>query len=330
MPIPWPRGPLRGVSTGVSDIIGAVASEEHIRSVLRTVWHVTADECAPLAGMPDSWWSVTIGTERHVVRTAPESRRSRLLAALTVTEALGGAGVAVGRPVRTADGALTATTPTGDIALLAGVIGRPLDATNPLDQLWWGDLLGRAHRALLPHQRLVSERLVMPQVNAPHLGVADWLRPTLGDVVQAVSRLMVTDQLTYGILHGEPGPDAFRLDVRTGATGLTGWGPPVLGPLVYDVAVAVRHAGGPDAAEELLDGYASAGPVDPDELAVALPVLLRLHWALVADAHARALAGATATVPLPRASAMAVAARRDALEEARSALADLSHQSSAE
>jgi Ser/Thr protein kinase RdoA (MazF antagonist) len=245
-------------------------------------------------------------------------------------EALAGADVVVGRPVRTADGALTATTAIGDMALLAGVPGRPLDPADPLDQQWWGDLLGRAHRALLPHQRFVPGRLEMPEVSGSHLAVASWLRPALSDVVVAVSRLMVTDQLTYGVLHGDPRPDEFHLDEATGATAMSGWGAPLIGPLVYDVAVAVRHAGGIEQASDFVDGYVSAGPVTRDEMTVALPAMLRLHWALIADDHARALTITGSAVPLPRASAIAVAARRDALAEARVVLADLAAAQRAE
>jgi homoserine kinase type II len=205
-----------------------------------------------------------------------------------------------------------------------------LDPHDPVDQQWWGDLLGRTHDVLQKQQHAVFARLAMPDLAGTHVTAAAWLRPALTDVVGAVSRLMVTDQLTYGVLHGEPRADWFRLDPDTGVVAMTGWGAPVLGPLVYDLAVAVRYAGGLDHAAELLDGYVSAAPVTRDELAVALPVMLRLHWALHAEDLARAVTAAGTQVPLPRASAMAVAARRDALEEARRALADLAAAERAE
>jgi homoserine kinase type II len=322
--------PVRVVSSSEGDIIGAVATEEHVRSILRTVWHVTAEACEPAPEASDSRWSVTIDGRRYMVRIAPDSRRSQLLASLSMAEALSAAGIVVGRPIRTANGALTAASSAGDMALLSGVPGRPLDAQDPLDQQWWGDLLGRAHLALLKHQRTVAGRLTMPDLSSTHLGTAAWLRPAISDVVAAVSRLMVTDQLTYGVLHCDPRSDGFYLDPATGGVALAGWGTPVIGPLIYDVAVAVRHVGGAAHAEEFLDGYIAAGPVTRDEVGVALPAMLRLHWALVADDLARKLASSGAVVPLPRVSAMAVAARRDALEEARQALADLADAERAE
>jgi Ser/Thr protein kinase RdoA (MazF antagonist) len=321
---------MRVVSHGEGDIIGAVATEQHVRSVLRTVWHLTAEACEPAGTESDSRWSVTIGNRRYMLRIAPDSRRSQLLGSLAMTEALDAAGIVVGRPVRTASGALTASTGAGDMALLSGVPGRPLDPRDPLDQQWWGDLLGRAHSVLQKQQHAISARLAMPDLSGTHLSAAAWLRPVLTDVVVAVSRLMVTDQLTYGVLHGDPRADCFRLDPATGVVAMTCWGAPVLGPLVYDLAVAVRDAGGTEHASELLDGFVSSGPVTRDELAVALPMMLRLHWALYAEELARGVAAAGTVVPLPRASAMAVAARRDALEEARRALADLAAAERAE
>ncbi len=89
------------------------------------------------------------------------------------------------------------------------------------------------------------------------------------------------------MLHGDPAPDAFVLDAATGRSGLMHCGASGTGPLVYDVAAAVLYAGGPEQAAEFLDGYRAAGPVAADELEVALPVLLRLRWAVLADRSAR-------------------------------------------
>ncbi len=70
------------------------------------------------------------------------------------------------------------------------------------------------------------------------------------------------------------------------------------------MAAAVVYAGGPAHAAELIDGYLAAGPVRRDELEAALPVLLRLRWAVQADRAARR----GAAEPLRRA--------REALESA--------------
>jgi Ser/Thr protein kinase RdoA (MazF antagonist) len=301
-----------------------VATDEQVRATLRAVWHVAPIDCVPIDDVPGSRWSVTIDEDRYIVRVGADAHRGDLIASLTVAGALAAAGVPIGEPVRTADGALTATTGIGEMALVHDVPGRPLDPADPLDQQWWGDLLGRAHAALRHTAATTHDRLALP-ASGPHLDVAGWLRPALLDVVAAVTRLTVTDQLTYGLLHGSPGPDSFRIDPGTGRVSLTAWGAPLHGQLVYDLAVAVRYAGGIERADELIDGYAASGPVGRDEIAVALPTMLRLHWALVADSHARALAATGSVVPLPRAAALSVAARRDELEHVRQVLTDLAH-----
>ncbi len=269
---------------------------------------------------------MTIGGGRYTARMTPESRRADVVASLFAAEVLASAGLGIGRPVRTVDGALTASTNAGDMSLVHTAPGRPLDAGDPLDQQWWGDVLGRAHQMLLQHQAAVPRRLLLPEPAGAHLSVTPGLRAALSDAAASVTRLLVTDQLTYGVLHGDPRADEFRLDPSTGRTGLSGWGVPRIGPLVYDVAVAVRYAGGVEAADGFVDGYVSAGPVTRDEVQVALPVMLRLHWALVAEEYARALTGG---VP-PQRGAVDEAALRDALEEARQVLAALAEADRAE
>jgi homoserine kinase type II len=203
---------------------------------------------------------------------------------------LQGWGIAVGTPVRTLGGGLTAATPGGALVVLRRVPGRPLAGADPIDQQWWGDRLGAVHRALqhFHHPGLRSWNLIDP--DAAHLDVQPWLRPAVADAVTAATRLTVTDRLTYGVLHGDPCPGGFVVDADTGRTGLLDCGASGTGPLIYDVAAAVLYAGGAEAAAELLDGYLAAGPVHRDELDAALPVLIRFRWAVQADWAARRLA----------------------------------------
>ena len=76
-----------------------------------------------------------------------------------------------------------------------------------------------------------------------------------------MTRLTVTDRLTYGVLHGDPAPEIFLVDPATGRAGLLDCGASGTGPLLYDVAAAVVYAGGTETSAELLDGYLAAGPV---------------------------------------------------------------------
>ena len=262
--------------------------DDLLRSALRDQWHLVAGE---ITAGPDllmsRGWEVTAGADRYVARLSEAGWRQPVEAGLIAAEHLRGRDIAAGEPVRTLSGGLTAPTPAGALSVLRRVPGRHLDGGDPVDQQWWGDRLGAVHRALqgFHHPGLRPWQLLDPE--ASHLAVEPWLRGAVSDAVTAATRLTVTDRLTYGVLHGDPAPGNFVVDPSTGRAGLLDCGASGVGPLVYDVAAAVVYAGGPAHAAELIDGYLAAGPVAPDELDAALPVLLRLRWAVHADRAAR-------------------------------------------
>jgi Ser/Thr protein kinase RdoA (MazF antagonist) len=269
----------------------AVPDDDLLPSLLRDQWHLAPTEIIALSGsLMSRAWQVRAAGDTYLVWLVDPSARQPVEAGLIAAEHLRGWGVAVGTPVRTLGGGLTASAPAGAVAVLRRVAGRPLVGSDPIDQQWWGDRLGAVHRALqqFHHPGLRPWNLLDPE--APHLGIEPWLRPAVAEAVTATTRLTVTDRLTYGVLHGDPAPAGFVMDPDTGRTGLLDCGASGTGPLVYDVAAAVDYAGGTDASAELLDGYLAAGPVDQDELDAALPVLLRFRWAVEADWSARRLA----------------------------------------
>jgi len=282
-----------------------VPDDDLLLSTLRDQWHLQPSE---IIALPDELmsrgWEVTAGPERYVCRLAEPGARQPVEAGLAAAEHLRIRDIAAGEPVRTLGGGLTAQTPAGALSVLRRVPGRPLDGGDPLDQQWWGDRLGAVHRALQTFHHPGLRPWQLLDANAPHLAAEPWLRGAVTDAVSAATRLTVTDRLTYGVLHGDPAPGSFVVDPRTGRAGLFDCGASGLGPLVYDVAAAVVYAGGPAHAAELIDGYLAAGPVRRDELEAALPVLLRLRWAVKADRAARR----GAAEPLRRA--------REALESA--------------
>ncbi|WP_122977020.1 phosphotransferase enzyme family protein [Actinoplanes teichomyceticus] len=276
--------------------------DDIVRTVLRDQWHLvpTAITELPMA-MMSRGWEVTAGSERYVARLVDTAARLPVEAGLAAAEHLRGVRIEAGEPVRTLAGALTVETARGALAVLRRPPGRHLDGADPVDQQWWGERLGAVHRALqdFRHPGLRPWQLLDPE--AAHLDAESWLRPAVTAAVTAATRLTVTDRLTYGVLHGDPAPEVFVLDVSTGRSGLLHCGAGGTGPLVYDVAAAVLYAGGPDRAGELLDGYRAAGPVAGDELEAALPVLLRLRWAVLAERSAlrgcrRGLAAARAAL----------------------------------
>ncbi|MBB4694377.1 phosphotransferase enzyme family protein [Paractinoplanes abujensis] len=261
---------------------------ELLRSTLRDEWHLVPSEITALDDVLLSrGWEVTAGSRTYVVRLCDPGARLPVEAGLVATERLRARDIAAGEPVRTLSGSLTAQTEAGAFAVLHRVPGRRLDGGDPVDQQWWGDRLGAVHRALqgFHHPGLRSWQPL--DAGAAHLDAEPWLRAAVTEAAAAATRLTITDRLTYGVLHGDPAPGVFVLDPGTGRAGLLDCGASGVGPLVYDVAAAVIYAGGVPRAAELLDGYLAAGPVEAGELEAALPVLLRLRWAVKAERAAR-------------------------------------------
>jgi Ser/Thr protein kinase RdoA (MazF antagonist) len=267
-----------------------------IRVTLREHWHLRPSAVAPMpAGWMSRAWAVRDGDDLYVARLVDAIARQPFETGLAAAAYLRENGIVIGEPVRNLAGSLTAADPVGTVGLVRRVPGDLLDGADPVDQQWWGDRLAAAHRALdgFTHRGLQRWHWLHP--DAAHLAVEPWLRPAVADAVAAMTRLTVADRLTYGVLHGDPAPEAFVVDGRTGRTGLLDWGPCGTGPLVYDLAAAVAYAGGPGAADELVDAYVAGGVVVRDEVDAALPVLLRFRWAVQADWYARRLAvGASA------------------------------------
>lgn len=279
------------VITVRTGIIAAVPDDDLLQSTLRDQWHLVAAEITALpGGLLSHGWEVTAGGERFVARLTDPAARHPVEAGLAAAGHLRGGGIEAGEPLRTLAGGLTAETSAGALAVLRRAPGRILDGRDPVDQQFWGDRLGAVHSRLqgFHHPGLRPWNLLNPE--AAYLAIEPWLRPAVTEAVTAMTRLTVTDRLTYGVLHGDPAPEIFLVDPATGRAGLLDCGASGTGPLLYDVAAAVLYAGGTETSAELLDGYLAAGPVTGDELHAALPVMLRFRWAVQADWSARRLA----------------------------------------
>jgi Ser/Thr protein kinase RdoA (MazF antagonist) len=265
-----------------------VPDDDFLRSTLRDQWHLSPSDMTVLPPTVMSrGWEFTAGGEVYVTRLVDLALRQSVEAGLAVATHLRACRIDAGEPVRTLGGALTVATPHGVLAVLRRLPGRRLDGRDPVDQQWWGERLGAVHRCLQHFRHPGLRPWQLLDTDAEHLDAEPWLRETVTAAVAAATRLAVTDRLTYGVLHGDPSPEIFVLDASTGRSGLLFCGASGTGPLVYDVAAAVAYAGGPEHAGEFLDGYLAAGPVGGDELDAALPVLLRLRWAVQAVRAAR-------------------------------------------
>jgi Ser/Thr protein kinase RdoA (MazF antagonist) len=265
-----------------------VPAHDRLRSLLRDHWHLRSDRITDLAtGVLSRTWAVTTGADRYVARLVDANGRQPLEAGMAAGEHLRTSGIAAGRPLRTLGGALTVETPAGVLAVLHRVPGRALAGEDRDDQRLWGERLGAVHRVLQEYSPPERHPWNLLDPESGHLRAEPWLPAAVADAVTAMTRLTVTDRLTYGIVHGDPAPQDFTLDPATGRAGLLDCGAGGTGPLIYDVAAAVIYAGGPDRAAPLLGGYLETGPMERDELAAALPVAMRFRWAVQADRWAR-------------------------------------------
>jgi Ser/Thr protein kinase RdoA (MazF antagonist) len=265
-----------------------VVAAEHIRAALRTNWHRVVGECTPLSGCVNTGaWLVVEGANRYVAKVVPIRARAQFEAGLAAAEQLTAAGMAAGAPVRAASGARTVALNGEVLGVTQHVPGRALDREDPQDRHRWGATLAAAHRALAGFSHAGLGRFHQVRPDAAYLSIEPWIRPAVSAAVEALTKLSVTDLLSYGVLHGDPHPGAFRYEEAARRTGLVDWGSIGTGPLMYDVASAVMYAGGPHCAGELLDGYLRLGSAPADEVAVALPTMLRFRWAVQADYFAR-------------------------------------------
>jgi Ser/Thr protein kinase RdoA (MazF antagonist) len=179
------------------------------------------------------------------------------------------------------DGRTVVTAGGAPLALLTWVPGEPLDAG---DQTLIGATLAAVHHGLESFDLPAARRFHWIDADAPHLGVRPWVRPAVAAAVRAYARL---GPLTWGLLHTDPAPDAFRYDRETGVCGVIDWSVGLSGPLLYDLASAAMYVGGLDPAGRLIDAYLRAGPLTADEVRRGLATMLRFRLAVQADYFAR-------------------------------------------
>jgi homoserine kinase type II len=173
--------------------------------------------------------------------------------------------------------------------LLTWVPGEELSGSDPGDQQLIGATLARAHRALLDVSVPDAERFHWIDLHSVHLSIRPWVRDAVVAAVAAYDDLDPRT-LSWGLLHTDPAPEAFRLDRRRGVCGLIDWSTATVGPLLYDLASAVMYAGGPDRAGFLIEKYLEQGVIPRAEVERGLWVMLRFRCAVQADYFAHRIA----------------------------------------
>lgn len=224
--------------------------------------------------MNSATWFVEQNGRRWVAKAVAPYDRDAFAGGLAVAAELDRRGIPSGRPEPTKDGALL----VNGVALLAFVPGEPLRTT---DQQRIGATLGRVHTALDGAEIERADRFHWVDPEAGHLHIRPWLRPAIRSAVEAYENL---GHLSWGLLHADPSPDAFRSG-RT--TGLIDWAAALYGPWLYDLASAAMYLGGVKPATDMIDAYLETGPLDRAEVDHGLDVMLRFRFAVQADYFAR-------------------------------------------
>jgi Ser/Thr protein kinase RdoA (MazF antagonist) len=259
-----------------------VVTALHLDSTVRTMWHRRIEDRTALGACV---WRLRLAGDPPgtvVAKWVPDAGRDRLLGGLAAAARLArgcSAALPTGVAIRAVNGATWAPLYGGALVLLADVPGRALEPADPVEAQLWGDALGRLHRDLAGFADPRLPRLGRPDPAGVHLRVAPWLPDAVAEADAALVRLTVTDRLSYGVLHGDPDPGAFRLDRATGRIGVVGWGWAATGLLLSDVAAAVCRLGGSLRTGGFLAGYLAAAPLTVGELTAGLAVLLRCRLA---------------------------------------------------
>ena len=168
------------------------------------------------------------------------------------------------------------------LALLTWVPGHALTGQEPAEQDLIGTTLARVHQALAGYQVEAASRFHWVDPDADHLSLRPWLRPAITAALHALDNAR-PESMTWGLLHADPAPEAFRLDPPTGRCGVIDWSYALYGPLLYDLASAVMYVGGPGHAQELIRAYLDEGTLEPAELEQGLAPMLRFRWAVQAN-----------------------------------------------
>lgn len=268
-----------------------VLTETALARSLESHWGLAGARVTPHdGGMESRTWLVSQGARRWVAKAVAADGGRAFAGGLAVARHLADIGVPGGPPVPARDGALAVRAGAAWLALLTWAPGHPLTGRDDAEQHLIGATLARVHRALAGWAPPDPARFHWVDPAAGYLDLRPWLRPAITAALRVLD-VARPDRMTHGMLHADPGPDAFRLDPATGQCAVIDWGSAIRGPLLYDLASAVMHAGGPDRAGALIAAYRDAGPLGAAEIGAGLAPLLRFRWAVQASYFAWRIAG---------------------------------------
>jgi Ser/Thr protein kinase RdoA (MazF antagonist) len=260
-----------------------VITEPELAALLRCHWNLDGVRVAVHnGGMGSATWFVTRGDDRWVAKLVARHAGRQFRGGLAIAQHLEESGVPAGAPVPCADGQLAVDVGAGWLALLTWVTGQPLTGEPASERERIGTTLALVHVSLHGRSVAGAERFHWVDPAAGHLSLRPWLRPA---ITAALGELDAAgpDRMTWGLLHADPAPEAFRFDPAAGRCGIIDWSYFLHGPLLYDLASAAMYVGGLDQAEDLIEAYLRRGPLTRAETSHGLAAMLRFRWAVQAN-----------------------------------------------
>ena len=243
-------------------------------AVVERSWGRRAESVRPLGGgLNSATCQVLLEAGPYVAKWVSNDYVAGATAGLAEARLLADRGLATGPPLPARDGSLAVPLEGGMLALLAWVPGVELTGDTPADQALMGATLGRAHTLGDPTVEPTRRFFTWFDERSPFLDAHPDARSA---VVVALAAYDALPPLTWGLLHTDPAPEAFRHDPATGETGLIDWTGACRGPLLYDVASALMYLGPSPAFRE---AYLTASPLPHAELD-HLDVLTRYRGAV--------------------------------------------------
>ena len=233
-------------------------------------------------GMGSRTWFVDLDDCRWVAKAVAPNDGSQFAGGLAIATQLERGGIPAGAPIPAADGQLAVDVGDAWLAVLTWVPGRPLVGEDDTEQASIGRTLAAVHQVLTGFVVAKAERFHWVDPEADYLALRPWLRPAISEALDVLAAAR-PDRMTWGLLHADPSPEAFRLDAATGRCGVIDWSYALYGPLLYDLASAVMYVGGPDHAKTLVSAYLGEGVLLADEAAQGLAPMLKFRWAVQAS-----------------------------------------------
>ena len=260
-----------------------VITEVVLASWLRSYWtladvRVTVHD----GGMGSATWFIDQDADRWVAKAVAPAAGRQFAGGLSLAQRLDRAGIPAGAPVPATNGQLAVDVGAGWLALLTWVPGHPLTGREAREQALMGTTLARVHKTLEDGTADGAQRFHWVDPDADHLSLRPWLRPAISSAVDALDAAG-PGRMSWGLLHADPAPEAFRLDPATGRCGVIDWSYFLYGPLLYDLASAVMYLGGQNQAGELIDAYLREGVLGRAEVRAGLATMLRFRWAVQAN-----------------------------------------------